>query len=80
MKDEYDFSKGERGKFYHPAATLTPPVHLDPEGNASMLTFTTFLEVADISLPRVRLLRHQDNRYPGYPTPYVLWRDHRPRF
>ena len=31
MKDEYDFSKGERGKFYRPDAVLNPPVHLDPE-------------------------------------------------
>jgi hypothetical protein len=31
MKDEYDFSKAERGKFYRGDATLVPPVHLDPE-------------------------------------------------
>ena len=31
MKDEYDFSKAERGKFHRPDATLVPPVHLDPE-------------------------------------------------
>jgi hypothetical protein len=31
MKDEYDFSKAERGRFYRPDATLTPPVHLDPD-------------------------------------------------
>lgn len=31
MKDEYDFSKAERGKFYRPDAGLAPPVHLDPE-------------------------------------------------
>jgi len=31
MKDEYDFSKGERGRFYRPNAVLVPPVHLDPE-------------------------------------------------
>jgi hypothetical protein len=30
MKDEYDFSNGERGKFYHADAILVPPVHLDP--------------------------------------------------
>jgi hypothetical protein len=45
-----------------------------------MLTFATLLGTADIPLPSVRLLRHQDNRYPGHPTPYVLWRDHRARF
>ena len=31
MKDEYDFSKAERGRFYRPDAVLTPPVHLDPD-------------------------------------------------
>jgi hypothetical protein len=31
MRDEYDFSKGERGRFHRPDAALTPPVHLDSE-------------------------------------------------
>jgi len=31
MKDEYDFSKAERGRFFRPDAVLAPPVHLDPE-------------------------------------------------
>ncbi len=31
MKDEYDFSKAEPGKFYRQGAVLVPPVHLDPE-------------------------------------------------
>jgi hypothetical protein len=31
MRDECDFSKPERGKFYRPGAKLVPPVHLDPE-------------------------------------------------
>jgi hypothetical protein len=31
MKSEYDFSKGERGKFYHADAVLDMPVYLDPE-------------------------------------------------
>lgn len=29
MKDSYDFSKGERGKFYRPAAVFRLPVYLD---------------------------------------------------
>ena len=29
MKDEYDFSKGERGKFYRPGVVLRLPVYLD---------------------------------------------------
>lgn len=31
MKKEYDFSKGERGKFYHPDAQLNLPIYLEPE-------------------------------------------------
>ena len=31
MKDEYDFSRAERGRFYRKDALLVPPVHLDPE-------------------------------------------------
>ena len=31
MKREYDFSKGERGKFYRPDAKLNFPVYLEPE-------------------------------------------------
>jgi hypothetical protein len=31
MKDEYDFSNAERGKFYRPDAQFIPPIELDPE-------------------------------------------------
>jgi hypothetical protein len=31
MKEEYDFSKGERGKFYRPGARFKLPVYLDHE-------------------------------------------------
>jgi hypothetical protein len=31
MKREYDFSKGERGKFYRPDATFHTPIYLDKE-------------------------------------------------
>jgi len=31
MKDEYDFSKADRGRFYRKDAALVPPVHLDPK-------------------------------------------------
>ena len=29
MKKEYDFSKGERGRFYHPDAELYLPIYLE---------------------------------------------------
>jgi hypothetical protein len=31
MKKEYDFSKGERGKFFRPDAELRIPVYLEPQ-------------------------------------------------
>ena len=31
MKKEYDFSKGERGKFYKSELKLNLPIYLDPE-------------------------------------------------
>jgi hypothetical protein len=34
MKAEYDFSKAERGKFYHPDAVLSYPVYLEPDVSA----------------------------------------------
>ena len=34
MKDEYDFSRAERGRFYRKDAVLMMPVHLDPAVSA----------------------------------------------
>ena len=31
MKDEYDFSNAERGRFFRQDAVLVPPVYLDPD-------------------------------------------------
>jgi hypothetical protein len=31
MKKEYDFSKGERGKFYRPNVKLNLPIYLDDD-------------------------------------------------
>jgi len=31
MKPEYDFSKGERGKFHHPDAVFSFPIYLEPD-------------------------------------------------
>lgn len=31
MKDEYDFSGAERGKFYRPNLRLIPPLRLEPQ-------------------------------------------------
>jgi hypothetical protein len=34
MRKKYDFSKGERGKFYRPAMKLNIPIYLDEEVSA----------------------------------------------
>ncbi len=31
MKDEYDFTNAERGKFFRPNLRLIPPLRLEPE-------------------------------------------------
>jgi predicted HicB family RNase H-like nuclease len=31
MKNEYDFSNAERGKFFRKGARVVPPVHLEPD-------------------------------------------------
>lgn len=31
MKPEYDFTKGERGRFYNPDAEFSFPVYLEPD-------------------------------------------------
>jgi len=36
MRTEYDFSKGERGKFYSPDAMFSFPVYLEPDVNDFM--------------------------------------------
>ena len=36
MKAQYDFSRGERGKFYDPNATFSFPVYLEPDVNDFM--------------------------------------------
>ncbi len=36
MKAEYDFSTGDRGKFYRPEASLNLPVYLEPDVDAFM--------------------------------------------
>ena len=37
MRDEYDFGKGERGKFYRPNAKVHLPVYLDDDVQASLV-------------------------------------------
>jgi hypothetical protein len=36
MKEEYDFSRAEQGKFYYPDAEFSFPVYLEPDVNDFM--------------------------------------------
>ncbi|MBI5188340.1 MAG: hypothetical protein HZA07_04630 [Nitrospirae bacterium] len=40
MKKEYDFSKGERGKFYKPDLELYLPIYLDQDTMENLLKFS----------------------------------------
>lgn len=42
MKDEYDFSAAQRGKFFRKDTRLVPPVHLEPD----VLAYLSELAVA----------------------------------
>lgn len=42
MKDEYDFSAAQRGRFFRKGARLVPPVHLEPD----VLAYLSELAVA----------------------------------
>ena len=39
MKAEYDFSKAERGKFYHPKAVFNFPIYLEKDVDEFMRKF-----------------------------------------
>lgn len=41
MKEEYDFSKGERGKFYHQDAEFDLPIYLEPDVAAFLRKIAT---------------------------------------
>lgn len=41
MRDEYDFSKVERGKFYHPNAKVHLPLYLDEDVQATLVSLAT---------------------------------------
>jgi len=47
MKAEYDFSGGERGKFYNPDAVFSFPVYLEPDVDSFL---STLADEKDISI------------------------------
>ncbi|MCG3145440.1 MAG: hypothetical protein HONDAALG_03047 [Gammaproteobacteria bacterium] len=50
MKDRYDFSQGERGKFYKPDAVFRLPVYLDEtvEGYLAKKAQAKGIELSDL--------------------------------
>ena len=50
MKTEYDFSKGTRGKFYHPNASFSFPVYLEPDVNDFM---SKLAEEQDVDIQKI---------------------------
>ncbi len=61
MKKQYDFSKGERGKFFRPGVELHLPVYLDPDvakafhsSAAVNDALRTFLRIQPTTRRRVR--------------------------
>ena len=58
MKKEYDFSKGERGKFYRAGAKLNLPVYLEPEVQAR-LTRAAQKRREDVSVLVNRILKQE---------------------
>ncbi len=56
MKKEYDFSKGERGKFFRPDTKLNLPVYLDSDVLSFVETIATNRR-SDISAVVNRLLK-----------------------
>lgn len=60
MKTEYDFSKGERGKFYRPRLKINLPVYLDDE-SATFIEQIVKKKKKDVSTV-VNELIHSDKR------------------
>jgi len=56
MKRQYDFSKGERGRFYRKDAVLNIPVYLDPD-NQDFIERVARRKKQDVSTVVNNLLR-----------------------
>ena len=58
MKDEYDFSAAERGKFFREGALRVPQVHLEPEVLDYLLELASARGVSLSSLVNMLLKKH----------------------
>jgi hypothetical protein len=62
MKDEYDFSDGERGKFFREGARLVPQIHLEPEVLDYLLELASARGASVSSLVNALLRKHINDR------------------
>ena len=76
MEDEYDFSQGERGKFYNPDGRFVIPIYLDQVGRAFGLSVTD--EALTVDLLDGRRISVPLGWYPrllhGTPAERAHWR------
>ena len=70
MKKEYDFSKGERGKFYRPDVRLNLPVYLDDD-IAILVQQTAESQKVDIQTVVNQFLRNNKELLPTIQLPAV---------
>jgi hypothetical protein len=70
MKKEYDFSKGERGKFYRPDVRLNLPVYLDDD-IALLVQQTAESKKVDIQTVVNQFLRNNKELLPTIQLPAV---------
>jgi hypothetical protein len=64
MKKEYDFSKGERGKFYRSDAELSIPIYLEPDV-AKVVRSSAAVSQALRSLLRISATTRRLTKPPG---------------
>jgi predicted HicB family RNase H-like nuclease len=64
MKEEYDFSTAERGKFFRQGARVMPPVHLEPDVLDQLSRLATSQGVSLDALVN-RLLKREIDRING---------------
>jgi len=63
MRKEYDFSKGERGKFYRPGIQLNLPIYLEPDLREYFPDAESVNKALRCLLPLLSLKKTQ--RHPG---------------
>ncbi len=74
MKAEYDFSKGEQGKFYYPDAVFSFPVYLEPDVSDFMSQLADEKDVDIQELVTAKDFDNQVGRTEGHNQVTHLWK------